>query len=145
MCNYRGRYGEMRLHSENGFGLIEVTMLIVVAGIVIGIALQSMTVVVNDVRRAETEREMERLATAITGDPAVMQMLAWAIQAAKRTGRKIGICGQAPSDYPEVARFLVEQGIDSLSLNPDAVIRTTQALLDVEDAREARKEPRAEP
>jgi pyruvate, water dikinase len=67
-------------------------------------------------------------------DPAVGQMLAWAIQAAKRAGRKIGICGQAPSDYPEVVRFLVEQGIDSLSLNPDAVIRTTQAVLDAEGA-----------
>jgi pyruvate,water dikinase len=65
-------------------------------------------------------------------DPAVTQMLAWAIQAARRAGRKIGICGQAPSDYPEVVRFLVEQGIDSLSLNPDAVIRTTQAVLDAE-------------
>jgi pyruvate, water dikinase len=67
-------------------------------------------------------------------DPAVTQMLAWAIQAAKRAGRKIGICGQAPSDYPEVARFLVEQGIDSLSLNPDAVIPTTRAVLEAERA-----------
>ncbi|MFM8004381.1 MAG: putative PEP-binding protein, partial [Dolichospermum sp.] len=39
-------------------------------------------------------------------------------------GRKIGICGQAPSDYPEFARFLVAQGIDSISLNPDSVIKT---------------------
>ena len=65
-------------------------------------------------------------------DPAVSQLLAQAIQAAKRAGRKIGICGQAPSDYPEVARFLVEHGIDSLSLNPDAVLRTTQTVLEVE-------------
>ena len=42
----------------------------------------------------------------------------------KKNGRKIGICGQAPSDYPEFARFLVEQGIDSISLNPDSVIKT---------------------
>ena len=39
-------------------------------------------------------------------------------------GRKIGICGQAPSDYPEFAEFLVEQGIDSISLNPDSVVKT---------------------
>ena len=54
------------------------------------------------------------------------------IAAAKKKGRKIGICGQAPSDYPEVATFLVEQGIDSISLNPDAVLKTTMAILDLE-------------
>jgi pyruvate,water dikinase len=66
-------------------------------------------------------------------NPAVTRFIATAIRAAKAKGRKIGICGQAPSDYPEFARFLVEQGIDSLSLNPDAVIRTTQAVLAIEE------------
>ena len=47
-------------------------------------------------------------------------------------GRKIGICGQAPSDYPEFAQFLVEQGIDSISLNPDTVLKTTLAILETE-------------
>lgn len=61
---------------------------------------------------------------------AVKTMVAAVIKAAKAKGRKIGICGQAPSDYPEFARFLVEQGIDSLSLNPDAVVKTTLALMD---------------
>jgi pyruvate, water dikinase len=56
---------------------------------------------------------------------AVTTTIAAAISAAKRAGRKIGICGQAPSDYPEFARFLVDQGIDSVSLNPDAVLSTT--------------------
>lgn len=65
-------------------------------------------------------------------NPAVKQFIAMAIQAAKATGRKIGICGQAPSDYPEFARFLVEQGIDSMSLNPDTVIKTTMAVLELE-------------
>ena len=51
---------------------------------------------------------------------------------AKAAGRKIGICGQAPSDYPEFARFLVECGIDSISLNPDAVLRTTLDILAIE-------------
>jgi pyruvate,water dikinase len=46
--------------------------------------------------------------------------------------RKIGICGQAPSDYPEFAEFLVEQGIDSISLNPDTVIKTRLAIAQVE-------------
>ncbi len=55
---------------------------------------------------------------------AVKQMIRMVIQAAKKTGTKIGICGQAPSDYPEFARFLVEEGIDSISLNPDAVLKT---------------------
>lgn len=54
------------------------------------------------------------------------------IQAAKKKGIKIGICGQAPSDYPEFAKFLVREGIDSMSLNPDSVYRTTQAILKTE-------------
>lgn len=60
------------------------------------------------------------------------RIIAMAIDAAKRAGRKVGICGQAPSDYPEFAQFLVEQGIDSLSLNPDSVLNTTAAVLAVE-------------
>ena len=59
---------------------------------------------------------------------AVRRMIHLAIEAAKRNKKKIGICGQAPSDYPEFARFLVEQGIDSISLNPDSVLKT---LMDV--------------
>ncbi len=55
---------------------------------------------------------------------AVKRMIAKAIRIVKKHGRKIGICGQAPSDYPEFARFLVEQGIDSISLNPDSVLKT---------------------
>lgn len=55
---------------------------------------------------------------------AVKTMLSMAITAAKRNNRKIGICGQAPSDYPEFAEFLVHQGIDSISLNPDSVLKT---------------------
>ena len=65
-------------------------------------------------------------------DPAVQTMIASAIRAAKAQGRKLGICGQAPSDYPEFAQFLVEQGIDSISLNPDAVLKTTMAILEME-------------
>jgi pyruvate,water dikinase len=59
---------------------------------------------------------------------AVKDMVTMVIQKAKANGRKIGICGQAPSDYPEFARFLVELGIDSISLNPDSVVKT---LLDI--------------
>ena len=57
-------------------------------------------------------------------DPAVKALLALAIRACKDTGKYIGICGQGPSDHPDLARWLVEQGIDSLSLNPDAVVET---------------------
>jgi pyruvate, water dikinase len=56
-------------------------------------------------------------------NPAVLQMLKTVIQAAKKKGKTIGLCGQAPSDRPEFARFLVEQGIDSVSFNPDAMLR----------------------
>jgi pyruvate,water dikinase len=62
----------------------------------------------------------------------VMDMIRMAIRTARRCGRKIGICGQAPSDYPEFARFLVEEGIDSISLNPDAVIATRIAIAGIE-------------
>jgi len=65
-------------------------------------------------------------------NPAVKSMIASVIRAAKAKGRKIGICGQAPSDYPEFAEFLVQQGIDSISLNPDAVLKTTLVMLKME-------------
>ncbi|MBA3805409.1 MAG: phosphoenolpyruvate synthase, partial [Acidobacteria bacterium] len=63
---------------------------------------------------------------------AVERMIAMAIDAAHRAGKKIGICGQAPSDYPEFARFLVERGITSISLNPDTVIQTTHIIVEAE-------------
>ncbi|USN53641.1 MAG: phosphoenolpyruvate synthase [Candidatus Nomurabacteria bacterium] len=55
---------------------------------------------------------------------AVHRLLAQVIEVAKRRKKKIGICGQGPSDYPQLARFLVEQGIDALSINPDTVLKT---------------------
>jgi pyruvate, water dikinase len=62
----------------------------------------------------------------------VKRMVKMAIATAKEKGRKIGICGQAPSDYPEFARFLVELGIDSMSLNPDSVLKTLLMVAEVE-------------
>jgi pyruvate,water dikinase len=61
-------------------------------------------------------------------NPAVKRMLQMAIEAAKRHGKYVGICGQGPSDYPELAEWLMEQGISSLSLNPDTVVDTWRAL-----------------
>jgi pyruvate,water dikinase len=63
---------------------------------------------------------------------AVKRMISAVIAVAKEKHRKIGICGQAPSDYPDFATFLVEQGIDSISLTPDAVLKTTMQILKVE-------------
>jgi pyruvate,water dikinase len=63
---------------------------------------------------------------------AVTRTIAQVIRAAHTAGRKIGICGQAPSDYPEFAQFLVTEGIDSLSLNPDSQLKTMLAVVDVE-------------
>lgn len=63
---------------------------------------------------------------------AVKRMVKMAIESAKKNQRKIGICGQAPSDYPEFAQFLVEQGIDSISLNPDSVLKTMLEVAKVE-------------
>jgi pyruvate,water dikinase len=65
-------------------------------------------------------------------NPAVKGLIADVIRRAKACGRKVGICGQAPSDYPEFARFLVECGIDSISLNPDTVLRTTRDIVATE-------------
>jgi pyruvate,water dikinase len=65
-------------------------------------------------------------------DPAVKKMVQFVIESAKKNRRKIGICGQAPSDYPEFAEFLVRCGIDSISLNPDTVIKTTDKILQLE-------------
>ncbi len=68
-------------------------------------------------------------------NPAVKTMIAQVIATCHAKGRKIGICGQAPSDSIEFARFLVEQKIDSISLNPDTVLKTTQAILTQEKLR----------
>ena len=57
-------------------------------------------------------------------DPAVKEMLHLAIQACRRAGKYVGICGQGPSDHPDLAKWLVEEGIESLSLNPDTVVET---------------------
>jgi len=63
---------------------------------------------------------------------AVKKLIASVIEKAKKNKRKIGICGQAPSDYPDFAQFLVKCGIDSISLNPDTVIKTTLSILEEE-------------
>lgn len=65
-------------------------------------------------------------------DEGVKTMIRMAVEGARRNGRHSGLCGQAPSDYPEMAKYLVELGIDSMSLNPDTVIKTTQLVLEVE-------------
>jgi pyruvate,water dikinase len=65
-------------------------------------------------------------------DPAVKMLMQMAIQACKQHGKYVGICGQAPSDFPELTEWLVEQGIDSLSLNPDSVLTMTKVVLEEE-------------
>jgi pyruvate,water dikinase len=61
-------------------------------------------------------------------DAAVKAMLAMAIRACRKHGKYVGICGQGPSDHPDLARWLMEQGIESMSLNPDTVVSTWLAL-----------------
>jgi pyruvate,water dikinase len=63
---------------------------------------------------------------------AVKILLKDLITKAKKSKTKVGICGQAPSDYPEIVKFLVECGIDSISLTPDTVIKSTQVVYDTE-------------
>ncbi|WP_373031888.1 phosphoenolpyruvate synthase [Sulfurovum sp.] len=65
-------------------------------------------------------------------DPGVMKMLKMAVEGAKRNHRHSGICGQGPSDYPEMAEALVKMGIESMSLNPDTVLKTIQQISELE-------------
>ena len=67
-------------------------------------------------------------------DPGMLKMLKLAVEGARRNHRHSGICGQAPSDHIEVARYLVELGIDSISLTPDRVLQTMQVVSDIEAA-----------
>lgn len=70
---------------------------------------------------------------------AVKRMVQWVIEAAKKKGRYIGICGQAPSDYLEFAEFVVQCGIESMSLNPDTVVKTTLAVAALEARLDAQR------
>ena len=65
-------------------------------------------------------------------DAGVKEMIRLAVEGCARNGIHSGLCGQAPSDYPDMAEYLVELGIDSISLNPDTVLKTTQSVLDLE-------------
>ena len=67
-------------------------------------------------------------------NPAVKKLMAMAIESCRRHGKYVGICGQAPSDFPEISRWLVEQGISSLSLNPDSLLPMQEAVLEAEKA-----------
>jgi pyruvate,water dikinase len=67
-------------------------------------------------------------------DPGVKEMIRLAVDGARRNKRHSGLCGQAPSDYPEMAEYLVDLGIDSISLNPDSVLSTTRHILEIEKA-----------
>ncbi|MEJ7843123.1 MAG: phosphoenolpyruvate synthase [Rubrobacter sp.] len=79
------------------------------------------------------DRDSERVAPLFDErNEAVKRMCATLIKEAHAAGRKVGICGQAPSDYPDFAAFLVEKGIDSISLSPDAVVPTTLRVLEAE-------------
>ena len=71
-------------------------------------------------------------------DEAVMAMISEAIRKAHAAGIKIGICGQAPSNYPEFAAFLVREGIDSISLNPDSYLKTVPRIAEAEKTALAR-------
>ncbi len=67
-------------------------------------------------------------------NPAVLRLMEMAIQTARKMGKYVGICGQAPSDYPEITAWLVRQGIESISLNPDSVIPMTRVVQEAEKA-----------
>ena len=72
-------------------------------------------------------------------DPGMLEMLKLAVLGAKRNGRHIGICGEAPANYPEIARYLVELGIDSISVNPSSILRTMEVVSAAEAAAELKR------
>jgi pyruvate, water dikinase len=71
-------------------------------------------------------------------DPGMLEMFRLAVEGARRNHRKVGICGEAPATYPEVARFLTGIGIDSISVNPSSVLRTIGIVREAEDAMQAK-------
>jgi len=82
------------------------------------------------------DRDSEKLADLFDEkNEAVKRSIRSLIESAHKAGRKVGICGQAPSDYPDFAAFLVEAGIDSISLNPDSVIEVKQKVAEMEAKR----------
>jgi pyruvate,water dikinase len=85
------------------------------------------------------DRDSEELAGLFDEqNDAVKWMIRTVIESAHRAGAKVGLCGQAPSDYPEFARFLVESGIDSISVTPDSFIKVKRAVAETEQAAQAR-------
>ena len=74
-------------------------------------------------------------------DPGMLEMLRLAVIGAKRNGRHVGICGEAPANYPEIARYLAQLGINSISVNPSSILRTLQAVSDAESASAATGAP----
>ncbi|MDN5864623.1 MAG: phosphoenolpyruvate synthase, partial [Gammaproteobacteria bacterium] len=79
------------------------------------------------------DRDSEIVAAAFDErDTGVKKMILLAVKGCQRNGIHSGLCGQAPSDYPEMAEFLVEAGIESMSLNPDTVLATTERILEIE-------------
>jgi pyruvate,water dikinase len=86
------------------------------------------------------DRDSEILAESFDErDPGVLELIRLAVEGTKRNKVHSGICGQAPSDYPEVAEALVRMGIESMSLNPDTVIKTTLKILEVEKSMREKK------
>jgi pyruvate,water dikinase len=81
------------------------------------------------------DRDSERVASLFDErNEAVRRACSDLIHAAHLSSRKVGICGQAPSDYPDFAAFLVAEGIDSISLNPDSIVRVKKWIVEMEDA-----------
>jgi pyruvate,water dikinase len=76
-------------------------------------------------------------------DPGMLEMLKLAVLGAKRNGKHVGICGEAPANYPEIAHYLAQLGIDSISVNPSSILRTMQVVGEAETASAAQHRERA--
>ena len=79
-----------------------------------------------------TGRDSSLVSDVDERDQAVLKLMEMAIDACRKNNKYIGICGQAPSDFPEVTQWLVEHQIESISLNADSVLKMTQVVLEME-------------
>ncbi|NOR58321.1 MAG: phosphoenolpyruvate synthase, partial [Sulfurimonas sp.] len=80
------------------------------------------------------DRDSEKIAHIFDErNEAVIKMIKMVIEASNKKGKYIGICGQAPSDYPEITEMLVEEGISSISLNPDSLYKMWNVVLELEE------------
>ena len=95
----------------------------------------SMSIGSNDLKQLTfcVDRDSSLISSFDERNPAVLKLMDVAIKACRKQNKYVGICGQAPSDYPEITKWLVEHGIQSISLNSDSILDMTEAVWNAEN------------